>query len=153
MENRFETFTKQIAKISRNIRKIKTEEMEEFKLKSPHVSCLYYLYKQNGTMTAKELCDVCDEDKAALSRSVDFLESNGYLVCQSRTQKRYKSPLALTEKGKQIGKQLVDKIDNILHLISSDLSDEDREVFYKSLIIISENLQKFCDNYGEWKNG
>ena len=149
MENRFETFTKQIAKISRNIRKIKTEEMEEFKLKSPHVSCLYYLYKQNGTMTAKELCDVCDEDKAALSRSVDFLESNGYLVCQSRTQKRYKSPLALTEKGKQIGKQLVDKIDNILHLISSDLSDEDREVFYKSLIIISENLQKFCDNYGE----
>ncbi|MBQ7880983.1 MAG: hypothetical protein IJ358_04000 [Clostridia bacterium] len=53
MEQRFETFTVQIAKISRCIRKIKSEEMAEFNLKSPHVSCLYYLYRQNNKMTAK----------------------------------------------------------------------------------------------------
>ena len=73
MMERFETFTLLISQISRSIRKIKTEEMAEFKLKSPHVSCLYYLYKEK-TLTAKELCDICDEDKAAISRSLLYLE-------------------------------------------------------------------------------
>ena len=45
MIERFETFTVLITKISRSIRKIKTEEMAKFNLKSPHVSCLYYLFK------------------------------------------------------------------------------------------------------------
>lgn len=73
MENRFKLFTVLTSKISRCIRKIKTEEMDEFNLKSTHVSCLYYLYEENS-LTAKELCDVCDEDKAAISRSLDYIE-------------------------------------------------------------------------------
>ena len=89
MEDRFKTFTILIAKITRCIRKIKTEEMAEFKLKSPHVSCLYYLYKESG-MTAKELCDVCDEDKAAISRSIEYLEDNSFIYCESKFEKRYK---------------------------------------------------------------
>ena len=67
MEQRFETFTALVTGISRVIRKIKTEEMAEFHLKGPHVSCLYYWYKE-GTLTAKALCDLCDVDKANMSR-------------------------------------------------------------------------------------
>jgi len=149
MKERFKTFTINIAKISRSIRKIKTEEMAEFNLKSPHVSCLYYLYKQNGEMTAKELCDICEEDKASISRSIDYLESCGYLKCNSKTEKRYKSPLFLTDKGKDVGYHITSKIDNVLNLASEGLSDNDRDNFYKSLILISDNLQKICDKYGE----
>ena len=43
MEERYKSFTVLISGISRSIRRIKTEEMAEFNLKSPHVSCLYYL--------------------------------------------------------------------------------------------------------------
>lgn len=43
MEERFETFTVLIARINRGIKRIKAEEMAEFGLKGPHVSCLYYL--------------------------------------------------------------------------------------------------------------
>ena len=43
MEERFAAFTVLIAKINRNIRRIKTEEMAEFHLKGPHVACLYHL--------------------------------------------------------------------------------------------------------------
>jgi len=81
MKERFELFTVLIAKISRSIRKIKTEEMEEFDLKSPHVSCLYYLFKSNN-LTATELCEICQEDKSAISRSLDYLESKGYTGTQ-----------------------------------------------------------------------
>lgn len=44
MKERFETFTVLINRISRNIRKIKNQEMAEYHLRSAHVSCLYYLY-------------------------------------------------------------------------------------------------------------
>ena len=53
MEERFETFTLLISKLNRSIKRIKSEEMDEFNLKSPHVSCLYYIYKM-GALTADE---------------------------------------------------------------------------------------------------
>lgn len=148
MKERFATFTVQIAKISRCIRKIKTEEMSGLNLKSPHVSCLYYLYT-NGAMTAKELCDVCEEDKAAVSRSIDHLEKEGYIVCESTAKKRYRSPLLLTEKGKEIGAYVAETIDRIVDEAGVGLSDTDRAIFYKSLLLIGENLQNICDKYGE----
>lgn len=147
MEDRFEMFTMHIAKISRNIRKIKTEEVAEFNLKSPHVNCLYYLYKHSGELTAKELCDLCDEDKGAMSRSIDYLESEGYICCSSKSEKRYKSPLNLTDKGINVASKIATKIDNILDKASEGLSEESRINFYKSFILISDNLQKIYENY------
>ena len=149
MVDRFKTFTILIAKISRSIRKIKTEEMKELKLKSVHVSCLYYLFKHNGFLTAKELCNICEEDKAAVSRSLDYLEKEAYISCLSTTKKRYKSPLTLTEKGLEVGKQITEKIDNILNSAGNGMVEEERNHFYKSLNLISENLQKICEKYGE----
>lgn len=146
MEERFQTFTILIAGISRSIRKIKTAEMSEFNLKGPHVSCLYYLYK-SGPITAKELCDICAEDKANISRSIRHLEDNGYLVCHSKTAKRYQSPLLLTEKGCQLGKHIADKIDRVLENASAGLDEESRAIFYKSLALIHDNLTIICKEY------
>ena len=146
MQERFKTFTVLITKIKRSIRRIKTEEMAEFDLKSPHVSCLYYLYKAQ-TLTAKELCDICEEDKAAVSRSIEYLETNGYVTCNSKMQKRYRTPLELTEKGREIGARIVERIDRILGAASEGLDEAERLVMYRSLALISENLQKLCDRY------
>lgn len=146
MEERFKTFTVLIAGISRSIRKIKTEEMAEFDLKSPHVSCLYYLYKTDS-LTAKELCSICEEDKANISRSIKHLEENGYVICNSKAHKRYLAPLELTEQGRAVGKKIAEKIDNILDMASAGLNEEERQILYRSLIRINDNLQKICSNY------
>jgi len=146
MEDRFKAFTILVSKITRCVRKIKTEEVAEYNLKSPHVSCLYYLFKQDE-MTAKELCDVCDEDKASVSRSIEFLENNGFIMCKSKFEKRYKSPLSLTEKGKYIAEKITTKIDSILSEVGKGLTDENRKILYSSLNLISSNLQKFCEKY------
>lgn len=110
MKKRFETFTVLIAKINRNIKKIKNQEMAEYDLRSSHISCLYYLYISDG-LTATELCEKCEEDKATISRSLDYLETYGYLTCASKSAKRYKSPLILTEKGNEVAKKIADKVD------------------------------------------
>ncbi len=144
--DRYETFTILISKIVRNVRKIKALEMEEFDLKSPHVSCLYYLYKSKDGLTAKEICDICEEDKAAVSRSLDYLEKQGYIICESKTEKRYNSLVTMTEKGKEVGKIVEKKVDVAVQKASEGISEENRVIFYDYLTAISENLQKIVDN-------
>ena len=100
MQERFETFTVLINRISRDIRRIKNQEMAAYHLRSAHVSCLYYIYSLDG-VTAAELCEHCEEDKATISRALEHLESNGFIVRNSERAKRYRSPLRLTEKGQE----------------------------------------------------
>ena len=140
MQERFETFTVLINRISRNIRRIKNREMAEYNLRSVHVSCLYYLYLHKGA-TATDLCERCEEDKATISRAVDYLETNGFLVCESKCAKRYKSPLVLTDKGNEAGEKIADKINGVLNAVSGGLTEEERVAFYRSLAIISESLE------------
>ena len=89
MQERFETFTVLINRISRNIRRIKNQEMADYDLRSAHVSCLYYMYTL-GEATATDLCERCEEDKATISRALDYLETNGYMTRDPETAKRYK---------------------------------------------------------------
>ena len=144
MRERFETFTVLINKINRNIRKLKNQEMAEYGLRSTHVTCLYYLYSAQS-LTATELCERCEEDKATISRALDFLESKGFIECRSLTAKRYKSPLYLTEKGQEAGKKVFDAVDRVLDEVGVGLTDEQRSVFYAYLTVISDNLEKRTD--------
>lgn len=148
MQNRFETFTVLINRISRNIRKIKNQEIAAFNLKGGHISCLYHLYRTDG-LTATDLCERCEEDKAAISRSLDYLEKNGYLTCDSQQQKRYKSPFSLTEKGRRVGKEIMDKIAQVLNEVSTDIAREELAAFYRSLTIISDSLDTIANNIGK----
>lgn len=148
MEERFETFTVLINRISRNIRKIKNQEMADYNLRSAHVSCLYYIYRAE-TITATELCEKCEEDKATISRALDYLEKNEFITCLSPNTKRYKSPLVLTEKGSSVGKKIADKIDGVLDQISVGLTEEERQSFYRYLSIISNSLEVIANKEGE----
>lgn len=150
MQERFETFTVHINRIGRNIRKIKNCEMAEYNLRSAHISCLYYLFISNK-LTATELCERCEEDKATISRALDYLEKNGYLYCETNNAKRYKSPLVLTEKGVLVGEQIANKVNRAFKEInlSAELTEEERNVFYRCLSTISHNLDlaaKYYDN-------
>ncbi|MBQ1988300.1 MAG: MarR family transcriptional regulator [Clostridia bacterium] len=141
MQERFETFTVLINRINRNIRKIKNQEMAEYNLRSAHVSCLYYLYTNKGA-TATDLCERCEEDKATISRALDYLETNRYITRDAESSKRYKSPLHLTEKGCVVGKKIADKINGVLDAIGEDITEEERMDFYRSLSIISDSLER-----------
>ena len=148
MNERFETFTVLINRISRNVRKIKNMEMAAYELRSSHISCLYYLYTSPG-LTATDLCERCEEDKATISRSLDNLEQKGFLTSKTQATKRYKSPLLLTEKGMEAGEKIACKISRVLKEINDILSEQERISFYHSLSAISEGLEtiaEHCEN-------
>lgn len=146
MEERYHAFTLLIASLNRNIRRIKTDTMTRFHLKSQHVSCIYYLYRAKS-LTATELCEISGQDKANLSRSVDYLEKNGFLVCKTKEQKRYKSPLELTPMGDEVGRYLCARMDEVLSCASEGLSEENRQIMYDGLATINENLRKIHEQY------
>lgn len=141
MEERFEAFTVLIGRISRSIKRIKSEEMAEFQLKGPHVSCLYYLSAEDG-LTAAALCERCDEDKAAVSRSLDDLEKGGYITCGSGTGRRYRTPLYLTERGRAVCRAINEKIGRIVNAASQGLGEAERRSMYRALTLISGNLER-----------
>ena len=148
MEERFETFTVLINRISRNIRKIKNHEMAEYHLRSAHVSCLYYLYSSPG-LTATELSGRCEEDKATVSRALVYLKENGYLADDEQQLNRYRAPLVLTEKGKEVGAKIAEKIDRVLSGLNDSLSEDERLAFYCNLAAISARLDAVVDTYDE----
>lgn len=141
---RFATFTVLINRINRNIRKIKNQEMAEYGLRSAHVSCLYYIYLSHG-ITATELCEKCEEDKATISRALDYLEQNGFIFCVSKSAKRYKSPITLTEQGAVVGKKIADKIDGVLEKVGASMTEAERDAFYRCLAAVSESLDAVAD--------
>lgn len=146
MNEKYETFTRLLTSIIKGMQKIRTEEMASLGLKSSHFSCLYYLY-QKKSLTAKELCDISDEDKANVSRAVKYLEENGYVTCYSRTLKRYQCPIRLTEKGREIGRQICERLDHVTEILGKGLSDEERAVLHKALGVIDGNLASFNERY------
>ena len=150
MEERFETFTALVTGISRAIRKIKNEEMVEFHLKGPHVSCLYYLYKEKA-LTAAALCEACEEDKANMSRTLDYLEKNGYIVCNATTARRYRARFSLTDLGNTVGAHIAKKIDSVLLAVGEGVSDADRRTLYESLKKIEANLNRILNGYNKSK--
>ncbi len=163
MKERFETFSVLINRIRRNMRRIKIREMEEYGLRSAHMSCLYLLYSEDN-LTATELCERCEEDKATVSRAIEHLEENGFITCKSRKAKRYKCPIALTKMGKKVGKQIAEKLDRVIDQMCEGLSEDERDTFYRALSKVSDNLQSIADtsltrgnemstNENETKNG
>ena len=141
MQERFEKFTTLTSRIRRAIRKIKTEEMAEFDLKTSHLFVLYLLYKK-GPLTSKELSELCKEDKGSLSRSIEQLENSELIIVDTTEHKKYKTPFTLTQKGEVITKKLIEKMDDIIIEAGDGVSDEERIIFYKTLDKINNNLEK-----------
>ena len=151
MISRYSKFTTLISNINRAINHIKSEEMQQFGLKSFHVSCLYYINRFEDGLTASELCNLCEEDKGAISRSIDFLESNGFVMYQNDdiNKKKYRAKLFLTDKGKKVADRVNKITENAVEIGSKGLTQQERETLYKCLDIISNNLNKYCENQGE----
>ena len=122
--------------------------MAEYNLRNAHVSCLYYLYLESS-VTATELVEKCEEDKATISRAVDCLERNGFIIPRPKNKKRYKTPLQLTEKGKEAGKKISTKIDLAIDRLHAQLPREDLDHLYRTLSAISDILDAIGKNYDQ----
>lgn len=147
MLGRFKEFTKNISLAYKYLIKIKSFGIREFGLKGSHLMCLFYIGESENGLTATELCRLCCEDKAAISKALSALGDNGYVVLENGENKKYRSTYLLTEAGMQVVDSVKEKIFSAVSLGGNGLSEEDREVFYRSLQVIVDNLAAISKKY------
>jgi DNA-binding MarR family transcriptional regulator len=139
MIQRFDAFVSGITTCYKYIQRIKSMEMTEFGLKGTHVMCLYYLRQNPTGLTASQLCGLCAEDKAAISRTVSELRSRGYITTLS--QKAYRAMLTLTATGQEVARKFDHLIEGWVSTGGDGLTEEERSDFYKALSSITDNLR------------
>lgn len=149
MIDRFEKLTSGISRIYKSIQKIKKHEMQALGLKGPHVMPMYFLMIHPEGLTPADLCVLCNEDKAGISRILSDLEQNELISYElsdetSGDKKRYRSKAFLTENGWFHANTVKDLILNATALGGRQLNDEDRETFYRVLALIADNLEEVC---------
>ena len=139
MIQRFDAFVSGITSCYKYIQRIKSMEMTEFGLKGTQVMCLYNLRQNPAGLTASQLCGLCAEAKAAISRTVSELRSKGYITTLS--EKAYRAMLTLTAAGQEVARKFDKLIEGWVTAGGDGLTDEERTYFYKSLATIAENLR------------
>ena len=144
MIERFSQFCTSIASIQRSILKIERVEMAKYGLKGPHANCLVAMARYPEGITAARLCDICDKDKAAISRTVSELEDAGMVLRQDPDGKRYRSVLRLSEKGKEIANRVNDMVLLAVAKASDGYDKEKQQVFARVLNLVAGNLQEIC---------
>ena len=109
--DRFEAFTTYITKVYKSIQKIKLSETESMGLKANHVMYMYHLGKNEDGLTPTELCKLCIEDKAAVSRIIADLTKKGFVQpAQVDSKRKYRTKFILTKEGIDMNKRINDTI-------------------------------------------
>ncbi len=144
MESRYELISASISSMYHDIQKIERIEMAKYGLKGPHAQCLLAMKKHPEGITAARLCEVCEKDKAAVSRILAELEEAGMVLRENRNGSRYRASLTLTEEGTAAAEAVVEKARLAVELAGTGFDAGEREVFYRVLSIISGNLHKLC---------
>lgn len=147
MIRRFKDFTKYISLAYKYLLKIKSDGIKEFGLKGSHVMCLFYIGESENGLTATNLCQLCCEDKAAISKALSALYERGYIVLENGENKKYRSSYFLTDAGRDIMEQLNDKIRAAVSGGGTGLTDEERDIFYRCLSKIVTNLEEVSKNF------
>ena len=141
--SRFEQFSVSIFSITHYWNRIATEEMREHGLKGSYALYLLTLYAAQDGITAAQLCEMTQRDKADVSRAVSIFQEKGFV--EEYGGNRYRAPIKLTDKGKQVAANIRKKADSALQTAGEGLSEEMRRNMYKALEIISANLKEMSE--------
>ncbi len=135
---RFEHFTLSVFSITRYWNKIATEEMKPYGLRGAYA--LYLMMLSEHEMTASQLAETTQRDKADVSRAIAAFQKKG--IVEPYGTNRYRVPIRLTDKGRILVKQIQKKANDALKSAGQGLSEEMRQNMYTSLDTIADNLKE-----------
>ena len=142
MVGRFEVFALGLSEITSSWNKIAADELKPFGLKGSYVIFFIALYQHPEGLTSANLCEMCNRDKAEVSRAIAALEKKSLVVRENTTARGYRAKITLTEEGYRATKAIRERVKLAVEKGGEGLSEEQRESFYAALEIISSNLKQ-----------
>lgn len=147
MLSRFEQFAFIISGIQREVQKIERDEMVKHGYRGAFAIYLAALSHYDEGLTAKEICEICDKDKAAVSRIITEMEEKDLVTKERNKEKVYRSKIFLTEKGKEIAGIVEKRASAVIKAVSDGVIPEnERAHLYKTLDTIYKNLSAVSKN-------
>ncbi len=141
MIDRFERFSMAISEISRYLHRLANETMAKYGLKGTHAIYLTTLYRYPDGLTVSQLCELCGKDKSDASRMLSILEEKKMITKCCVDGSLYRGLIVLTEQGKGAAQYVSDSASRAVEIAGRELDDETREIFYKALESITNNLK------------
>ena len=146
MVGRFEVFTLGLSEIMSSWNKIATDELKPFGLKGTCVIYLIAMYKHPEGLTAANLSEMCNRDKAEVSRAIKTLESKNFIVRENVTVNGYRAKITLTDEGYCVTTTVRERIKLAVEKGGEGLTESQREDFYLALETIAKNLKDISKN-------
>lgn len=140
MLGRYELFSASIFRLYRDIQRLQREEMEKYGLKGALAHYLTILVRFPEGVTAARLGEICDKDKAAISRAVAEMEQKGLLRRQLSGDSGYRALLVLTEEGKVAADYVARRAEKAVEAAGGELTEEERRVMYTALGQVADKL-------------
>ena len=139
-QNRFDIFSSSVLQVAKTVQSIKSRKMAEYDLKGTNVLCLCEVYDSGEEgLTATELSRCCGIDKAQVSRCMKELIDLALIYRNDRDGHRYKQKYLLTEKGREVAKDLVGVANRVQATLRQGISAEELDQFYRILSTMCEN--------------
>ncbi len=140
--SRFERFSQALSVLTRYWHKIASDEMEKYGLKGPYSVYLITLRRHEEGLTSVQLSELCGRDKSDVSRAISVLEKSGFVQKRRVGRNLYRAKITLTDVGRTAADYIANRADLAVEAGGKGISDEEREVFYRTLDKISQNLQQ-----------
>ena len=141
MLSRYEQFTYIISSIHRHIQKIERDVMIQYGYKGSYAQYLAAMSRYPEGLTATVLGEICDKDKAAVSRAVSEMEERSLSRRETDSDSFYRARLYLTEDGQRAAAYVLQKAQAVVEEVGKALSDDERALFYALLDRISGRLE------------
>lgn len=144
MVRRYEIFAGSIAKIFRSIQKIENEEMKKYGLKGAYAQYLVVMDRYPEGITPTQLFNVCNKDKAIVSRAVSEMIEKGLITKPAIAG--YRVPLFLTEKGKEAAAYVSERATLAVKKSAVHIGEKQLDGFYRRLEMLADNLFELSRN-------
>ena len=144
MISRYEQFANAISGIYRSIQKIERDEMVKYGYKGAYAQYLAAMLRHPEGVTSVQLCEICDKDKAAVSRMVAEMVEKKLIIRESENDNMYRARLRLTDEGIRAAEYVRQRAVAAVAAGGRGLTDPDRQVFYNTLELIAANLNDVC---------
>ncbi len=146
MVSRFEKFTYAISEINRYWHKIASMELSKYGLKGPFAMYLTVLYRNHEGVTSVQLGELCDKNKADVSRAVAALEEKGLVTRKTNNNSLYRAKIVLTKEGVSAAEKVQIAAVRAVERGGDGLSYQQREIFYSVLENIALNLKQMSQH-------
>lgn len=115
--------------------------LKEYELSSGSYPYLLIL-KDNEGISQSKISEELVRDKAMTARTITKLIKLGY-IDKRKDESNYKSnKIYLTDKAQAVIVQVIDKIDNLIQLMTTDLSEQEKLNTLESMNKILNNIKK-----------